>query len=156
MSEGWREARRRWRVLHAMPRDERRVFYAALLLLPALHGALIFVTTHRVHRILRRLGGQEVPVSHASVDHASRLARTVALAARHGVATGECLPRALATWWLLRQHGVASDIKFGARKDADRFFAHAWVEVQGRPLDESDEDVRRYTIMPWAPADHGL
>ncbi len=47
-----------------------------------------------------------------------------------------CLRRALALWAWLRWQGTPSDIVFGVRRDGHALTAHAWVEVNGRPLQE--------------------
>jgi hypothetical protein len=157
VADWWNTARRRWRTLRALPRDERRASYSAVILLPMVNAALHVAPTHRVRRLLGRLGADPAAETGSlSDEQARRLAHAVGLASRHGVWTGACLQRAIVSWWILRQHGIASEIRFGARKAGDAFLAHAWVEVHGRALDETDEDVRRYTIMPWAPADRGL
>jgi hypothetical protein len=58
----------------------------------------------------------------------SRLERLVGSAARHVVIRPTCLERSVGLWWLLRRHGVEAEIQIGARKDGERFEAHAWVE----------------------------
>jgi len=43
----------------------------------------------------------------------------------------------LALWWLLRRHGVSAELRLGARKQSNRFEAHAWVELDGAILNDS-------------------
>ena len=38
--------------------------------------------------------------------------------------------------WLLRWHGAASEIRIGVRFEEDEFLAHAWVEQDGRVLND--------------------
>jgi len=67
----------------------------------------------------------------------------VQVAARHGVYSATCLPQSLTLWWLLRRQGIESDLRFGARKEAERMEAHAWVELDGVPLNDTlDVDQR--------------
>ena len=47
-----------------------------------------------------------------------------------------CLRRSLALQRLLAKKGIASQLRFGARKEAGEVKAHAWVEYQGQPLGE--------------------
>lgn len=49
-----------------------------------------------------------------------------------------CLPRSLTLWFILRRAGFQGDLAIGARRDqdSDESFAHAWVEVDGRPVGE--------------------
>lgn len=57
---------------------------------------------------------------------------------RHLFFRASCLERALVLWWQLRRRGVAANLRIGARKEQDRFEAHAWVEVAGQPLLDAD------------------
>jgi hypothetical protein len=59
-----------------------------------------------------------------------------------------CLDRALVLWWQLRRHGVAADLRLGARKEKGRFEAHAWVEFEGAPL--CDPVSTRSDFIPFA------
>ena len=62
------------------------------------------------------------------------LGRMVAGVARRLPFEAPCLPRALATQWMLRRRGVASRLVFGVRRAAPGEPAdyHAWLTVDGR------------------------
>ncbi len=67
----------------------------------------------------------------------------VQAAARRGAYRATCLPQSLTLWWLLKRQGIEGDLRFGARKEAGRMEAHAWVEINGIPLNETlDVDQR--------------
>ena len=68
----------------------------------------------------------------------------VAIAARHGVHQGNCLSQSLTLQRLLARHGVAAELRIGARRAGDRLEAHAWVEHQGRPLNDSADVAARF------------
>lgn len=51
-----------------------------------------------------------------------------------------CLEQSLVLWWLLRRRGIAADLKIGARKAANRFEAHAWVEFEGSVIGGAGEE----------------
>jgi Transglutaminase-like superfamily len=55
-----------------------------------------------------------------------------------------CLEHALVLWWLLRRNGIVADIRIGGRKDEGRFAAHAWVEVEGRPVGDVSGEHRHF------------
>jgi len=67
-------------------------------------------------------------------ESARVIARAEAAAARNIFFSTNCLEQSLVLWWLLRLRGIAADLRIGARKDADRFEAHAWVEFDGNVL----------------------
>ena len=65
-----------------------------------------------------------------------------------------CLPRAIATQWMLRRRGIRSRLVFGVRRDATRaaaFVYHAWVSVGGETVIGGRES-RRYSAF--RPIDH--
>ena len=77
------------------------------------------------------------PASDAnSVGEISRLA---AATARHLPFRTNCLEQSLVLCWLLERRGIPADLRIGARKEADRFEAHAWVEVAGLAVDPGNE-----------------
>lgn len=56
-------------------------------------------------------------------------------------------------WWLLRRRGIPVQLRIGARKTGTQFEAHAWVEMDGRVVNDS-EDVRiRYSPFEGAITD---
>ena len=47
-------------------------------------------------------------------------------------------------WWLLRRRGIAAELRIGARKEVERFEAHAWVEVDSAVLNDASEEHRHF------------
>jgi len=68
------------------------------------------------------------------------IARMAAAAARYLPFRTNCLEQSLVLWWLLRRQGIPADLKIGARKEADKFEAHAWVEFEGGVAGGSGEE----------------
>jgi len=56
-----------------------------------------------------------------------------------------CLQRSVAAAKLLRKHGVAARLVIGYR--AAPFFSHAWVEVNGRVLNDSPAYKERLQVL---------
>lgn len=57
-----------------------------------------------------------------------------------------CLRRSAAITWTLRRHGHPAELVVGA--SIIPFFAHAWVELDGRVINDDENRVRaRYTIL---------
>jgi Transglutaminase-like superfamily len=67
----------------------------------------------------------------AKVQMGKEVARMAAAAARYLPFRTNCLEQSFVLCWLLERRGIAADLKMGARKVADRFEAHAWVENEG-------------------------
>jgi len=55
-----------------------------------------------------------------------------------------CLEQSLALLWLLRKRGIVADLRIGARKESNRFEAHAWVELEGAVLNDAGEAHRHF------------
>ena len=78
--------------------------------------------------------------------------RWAVLAAARRLPGTRCLPRALALQALLRQAGVASELRIGVAKDPrGGLVAHAWVDCGGEPF-LADEDLSPYTALSPLPS----
>ena len=58
-----------------------------------------------------------------------------------------CLERSLALWWVLRWRGLNAELRLGARKNAARFEAHAWVEIDGVCLGDTGDGRDRFVAF---------
>jgi hypothetical protein len=56
-----------------------------------------------------------------------------------------CLQRSAATVWLLRRHGIAAHMVIGAQQLP--FKAHAWVEVDGRVVNDKPYMPEIYGVL---------
>jgi hypothetical protein len=68
------------------------------------------------------------------------VARMAAAAAHNLPFHSNCLEQSLVLWCLLRRRGIAADMRIGARKEANRFEAHAWIELEGGVLSGVSEE----------------
>lgn len=117
-----------------------------------LPGALLRV--YGAARTLKRAGfaaawarfGQG-PLGTRALDEERRRAwvRAVRLAGR--LIGARCLPQTLALCALLREHGLAARPVLGIRREAERWYGHAWVEVEGRVLDETPDPRARFATL---------
>jgi Transglutaminase-like superfamily len=71
-------------------------------------------------------------------ESAQVIAQMAAAAARNLFFSTNCLEQSLVLWWLLRRLGIAAALRIGARKEVGRFEAHAWVEVGGAVLNDTN------------------
>jgi hypothetical protein len=77
-------------------------------------------------------------------DAAQTIARMAAAAAQNFFFNPNCLEQSLVLWWLLRRRGIAAELRIGARKEFDRFEAHAWVEVNSAVLNDATAEHRHF------------
>ena len=130
----------RWRSLSPL---ERRATIAAAALIPIVHLSVKTLGADRTQRFFATR-----PVLPTGDDTtAQHIAQAVSRAARRGVVGGSCLSRSIALVHLLGRNGISAEVRFGARIEESRLDAHAWVEHEGVPLNESPGIARRFPIF---------
>lgn len=77
-------------------------------------------------------------------DIVARVCKAVNYACVWYPKTALCLQRSFVTTYMLRSQGVAAQMVLGAQKLP--FHAHAWVEVDGQPIDEGSNVQAAYAI----------
>lgn len=138
----------RWRKLRRLSAPEWWLLVQAMVLLPLTAVALHLMGLRRWQLVLARLAPVEdaaaASPAEPSFEHARRAARMIAAASRHGLWRANCLEESLVLWWLLRRRAIRAELRIGVRKGASRVEAHAWVELDGLILNDSDDVNRRY------------
>lgn len=137
-----------WRRFAALDGRERRLLLALLVALPALRIALRRVGYTRTRAALERWTARypKRAPSRRDLETAESLAELAKIAGRKAPLPATCLPQALAVHALLRRRGLDPELRIGVRKVEDRFEAHAWVELAGRPLAQPGLDHRPLPI----------
>lgn len=79
-------------------------------------------------------GMQATPTNAAALQVVDATVRGVCTAAAFYPRRALCLEQSLALTWLLRRRGVRAELRVGVQPRP--FYAHAWVEVDGRALNE--------------------
>jgi hypothetical protein len=97
----------------------------------------------RTTRMVRGRAARRVTTSY---DHRSmeQLAKRVAIAAALCPGRARCLEQALVVFDYLGQPGAHVVLKIGVQPHG--FKSHAWVEVDGKPLNDHDDSVR--SVVP--------
>lgn len=90
---------------------------------------------------------------HVAVSKARQIANMVRIAAAHLPPGYACLPRSMVLCRLLRLEGIGCDLRLGACVENRRLYAHAWVEVDGVIVNDSEKIRERFTPLtkeaPW-------
>ena len=76
-----------------------------------------------------------------------RIIRLLKQAAAHHLVPMSCLVIALTGFRFLRARGIGIDLKLGVRLEQGKFGAHAWLELDGRPVYERPEVSRDFAVM---------
>lgn len=141
-------ARRGW---FDLPWDQQRAVLAMLWLVPALHVAVRVFDYNRTRAFLdRRADVRRSRLTESRPDVTPyRLA--TARVMRYSWLPGNCLSRSLALLWLLRRNGHDADLRLGVSLAGGAFAAHAWVELEGRVLNDRQDVTTRYAPFPTLP-----
>jgi hypothetical protein len=113
-------------------------------LLAATRAGLSLLGLQRTLGLVKRVTGR----SRAGVARgsATETARAVATAAAFFPGRAVCLEQSIALYLLLRRRGFHAALRIGVQPYP--FQAHAWVELDGEPLNETEEMVRKFVAFP--------
>lgn len=87
------------------------------------------------------------PASARDLELARRFGTLVNASARLHLLKMTCLVHALALRSMLDRRGIFASIMLGANKVNDSFHAHAWVELNGSAIGQSDGVAERFKIF---------
>lgn len=88
------------------------------------------------------------PTSAEAIAALERLAIAVRRASDYGVFMPTCLVRALALEQLADREGAAGAlVRVGVRYSREGFEAHAWLEVDGRVVGDTEEHVSGFSVL---------
>jgi hypothetical protein len=138
----------RWKRFRRLSAFERGVVLEAMGGLLATWGGLRLIGFRRWERVLEVFAppvNTTRSAQSASVQDAALLiARMQAAAARNLFFHPNCLERSLVLRWLLRRRGIDAVLRIGARKDSERFEAHAWVELDSQVMNDASAEHRHF------------
>ncbi len=117
----------------------------AVATLALTRSSLRFLGFRRTLRLVRWAAGPATRPRRGTVE---RGARSVAVAAAFFPGRAVCLEQSLALYLLLRRRGHPAVLKIGVQPYP--FEAHAWVEIDGRPVFENEDALSKYVPFPGA------
>jgi hypothetical protein len=132
-----------------LPRAERRAVVAAAMLVPVAHLLVRVCGYRRVMSVAERTAARWPARQGALADPAviDQLRLATARVQRYSPLPGNCLSRSLVLWWQLRRRGLAPALRLGASLAGGVFAAHAWVEHEGRVLNDTADVAGRYAPL---------
>lgn len=139
-----------WRRLSA---NERRTLLQALLLVPAMHVVVRVIGFNRLQQRIARTTPRRSRAEATAATHLRTCVVSVNRVKRFSVLglRGNCLSQSLALTWLLRRRGLSPTLRLGARLIDGQFDAHAWVEYDGRVLNDTQDVGARFTPLTERP-----
>lgn len=135
--------RRRLGRLQSLDGAQWHVLLASLALLPMIQIALRLLGFTRT---VRFLGARSACApSTASVSVARAAAEAMSLVAGRSVIGARCLGRSIGLWFLLRRQGIDAELVLGTELPVGGpLQAHAWVEVDGEPMNDTPDVRERF------------
>jgi hypothetical protein len=132
-----------------LPSSDRRLLLQALPLIPLVAISLKVLGFQRTQSLLTRLAPKSIAPS-PDVDlfpQVRTTARMVRIAVRYNSPWNNCLKQSLVLWWLLRRQGIDSELRIGVKQEQGKLEAHAWVEYDGKVLNDSPDVRSRFTMF---------
>lgn len=137
----------RWRALDG--RDRRRLL-GCMAGLPLMHAGVAVFGYKRMRSAVERWSRHPAPrpANVEEIADAQALARLAAIAGRRGMVEATCLRRSLLLYGWLRRKGLRPQLQLGVPESTvpgAKFEAHAWVELEGIRLLDSDDGYRPFS-----------
>jgi len=102
----------------------------------------LYPTLRLAHALARRRATVEAAASALTRSAAQRVAQVAAFHPGRAL----CLEQSIVLYVLLRRRGVPAELKLGVQPSP--FSAHAWVEHDGRPINEAEDFILRLAPFP--------
>jgi Transglutaminase-like superfamily len=140
-----KNAMRTWRSYRRLSAGDRRLARETAAALLATRIGLRVGGLRRCKELLVRLaplrtpGADVVLYGQPEMEAARRVAAIQEAVSQHLPWQASCLEKSLVLWWQLGRRGIAAEMRIGARKEAGRFEAHAWVELGNVVLNDSGD-----------------
>ena|SRR5689334_5177132 len=138
-----------WRSFSRLPQPQRRIA------LESLAAAFLSILTLRAlgfHRTRRLLCAPRNSARQADAAAVSTYSTLLDAVIRRAFPRSKCLVRSLALTWLLRRNGIDGTLVIGVRKQESRLEAHAWVEHEGRVVNDTADVRQRFSALDLPPA----
>jgi hypothetical protein len=110
---------------------------------------LTVVGFRRTARALRACSRRAYRLPNPSAELIQTTARHVVTAAALHPGRALCLEQSLTLYYCLRRIGIEAEFRMGAKLNP--FSGHAWVEYDGRPVEEDPERFGGFVAFPNLP-----
>lgn len=127
----------------ALSGQEKRVALELAVKVPLIELALLLVGFKQVAAFTWPAIDDPRPTnqSHTLIKSYSRLLHRVS---RRRPVYGHCLAQSLALASVLRRAGISVELRFGQRRKNDKILAHAWLEHEGKPVNDTADVAQRF------------
>jgi hypothetical protein len=134
-----------WRKLRTLPRGSMRDLASAGFWVLVSNVALRCISLAHLQQALLRI--EHAHANTIDAAHAQHLSRLLDIAAHRLPVRSTCLTRSLALAWMLRRRGAAAHVRIGVRFASGTLDAHAWVELDGQPVNDRADVSTRFAAF---------
>lgn len=110
------------------------------------HLALLMMSYAQLKESTQQRDDEPVDSPHALIL-ALHIQRMVGYAARLHLIPMTCLVKSLVLRKMLNRQNIPAQVKIGVQKKHNTIFAHAWVEVCGRPIGEAADIAQKFNML---------
>ena len=104
------------------------------------------------HRTVRILAGIPTPMRRYPLDPEGPIGWAERIRSVSGRPYGgTCLDRSVLLWYLMQQRGLDGRIRIGVARDDDDLVGHAWVELDGRVVNDNPDVAGMYSVFDEDP-----
>jgi hypothetical protein len=127
---------------------ELSILLHATLLLPVVTAMLRIKGFNWTRSHLEGKAFKKIP-THCSDELlvAENTTRLVSVTANNIPLKAKCLKRCLVSLWILAGKGIRANLMIGVNKDGADLDAHAWLELDGQVLNESQNTKNEYKVL---------
>ena len=146
----WRSIQHKYNRWADLSRPERALLIRAAVLLPMVRLKR-YMGFQKVQNLLENepFHGRPLPCCNdMPLQKARQAARMVSIAANHALFNTSCLDRSIVLCILLGRMGIDGDLHLGVKKDGGVFAAHAWVELNGKVVNDTADVRDRFAPFP--------
>ena len=142
-----------WKSFKAKARGVRQLTFPEWLMLVEAWWVLLGfylvlsrVSYERLNSATSKTANENARAS-SDLDAAQRLSQLVGIAARLHLLPMTCLVKAFTLKWKLGRLGIPAELCIGANKTSSRIHAHAWVEIMGQAVGESEANIGTFKVF---------
>lgn len=137
----------RFKKFWALSGAEKITFMVALCGLPGVYLNLRLFGFKNYLTRLQHIPLAAIPPGIETASVPARISYLVNGAARLLFRREACLERSLLLWTLLRRRGIESELKIGVATEESTMRAHAWVEIDGEPINEQPQISEKFAAF---------
>jgi hypothetical protein len=137
---------RKFRKARSLSLREWGWFFEAYAVLTATKLQLLIAPRSIVERAVAK---EDVPpaANPTAADINERMVSSFAMATGVHFLRPNCLPRSLSLWRMLRRRGIDAVVRIGAKMSGRRLDGHAWVEVDGKVVNDRPDVAKEFTPL---------